>query len=193
MKTKRGAWVAAAMALALLLGVAGCVFASGTEELSQDLVQNPEDGTYTSLFFSEAEDVGVVVADAFLVVGCWENLCTISLDIWHEEGTVVDEISLEFDPLQPYDALALQTPGGYPWPLAQFQHTPSGVIYSIPDLGFQGTGTMRFEFLLGSDALLSVDSAADQVCLHIDFSMHKGGTWNRTIQHGEGTICFLIP
>jgi len=189
MKTKTGAWLVAATVLVVLLGVVGCVSISGTQELSQEEVR--EEADYYALdFFSD----GARVVGAYLVVGSWDNISTVKLEIWHEEGADVDEISLTFDPMSSH-ALALQTPGGYPSPLARFQRATDGrgVIYSIPDVGSQGKGTMTFEFYIRENVLASLNPDTDQIRLHIDFTMHKGGTFSKTTQHGEGDISFKIP
>jgi hypothetical protein len=191
MKTNTKAWLVAVMVLVVLLGVVGCISVSGTEELSQTEVQNRDNWTYTSNFLS---DDGTREAGAYVVVGSSDNICTVKLEIWHEEGTDVDEISLTFDPMLT-DALAFLAPGGYPWPLAQFERTTDGegVIYSIPHAGFQGTGTMVFEFLIRKYIVSMVASPENQIRLHIDFTMHNGGTFSKTTKHGEGDIYFKIP
>lgn len=191
MHTNTRAWVVAVMVLVALLGVVGCISVNGTEELSQTEVQNQDNWTYTSSFLSND---GTREAGAFVVVGSSDNICTVKLEIWHEEGTDVDGISLTFDPMLS-DALAFLTPGGYPSPLAQFQRTPDGhgVIYSIPHAGFQGTGTMVFEFLVRKYMVSFDASPEDRIRLHIDFTMHSGGTFSKTTKHGEGDIYFQIP
>ena len=191
LKTKSRAWLLAATVLVLLLGVVGCISISGTTELSQTEVQQQDDWTYASNFLSGD---GTREAGAYVVVSASENICTVKLEIWHEENTDVDEISLTFDPMLT-DALAFLAPGGYPWPLARFQRTTDGqgVIYSIPHAGFQGTGTMVFEFMIRKYMVSLVASPEDQIRLHIDFTMHEGGTFSRTRQHGEGDIYFQIP
>jgi hypothetical protein len=190
MKTKIEAWLVAATVLVVLLGVVGCVSISGTKELSKAEVREEADG-YVLDFLSGD---GTREAHAYLVVGSWDNICTVKLDICHEEDTDVDEISLTFAPMFS-DALALQTPGGYPSPLARFERTTDGqgVIYRIPHAGFQGTGTMDFEFYIRKGILESLDMFPEQVRLHVDFTIHKGGTFAKTTQHGEGDIYFQIP
>jgi hypothetical protein len=191
-------WLLAAVVLVALLGVVGYVLIGArysTRELSQaEVHKQPQTiGADYVLDFLSGTD-GSRVANAYVVVGSWENVCSVQVSIWHEEGTTVDEISLTFDPIL-RDALALQTPGGYPWPLAEFQATQDGrgVIYNIPDAGFQGTGTMNFEFYIRKDILASAATVEDQVCLHVDFAMHKDGILRETKQHAEGDICFEIP
>jgi len=198
MKTKTKAWLVAAAVLVVLLGVLAYILLSGrysTQQLSQAEVQeHPEviGGSYASDFLAGKD--GSRVADAYVVVGSYDNICSIVVSIWHKEGTIVDEISLEFNPLQPPEALALVTPGGYS-PLGQLQSTSDGkgVIYSIPDTGLLGTGTMNFQFLLREDMLGSVTSPADQISLHVDFTMHRDGGLKPTRQHAEGDIYFKIP
>jgi len=188
MKTNTKTRFVAVMVLVALLGVVGCISVSGTEELSQTEIQHQDNWTYTSSFLSSD---GTREAGAYVVVGSSDNTCTVKLEIWHEEGTDVDEISLTFDPMLS-DALALLTPGGYPSPLARFERTTDGqgVIYTIPHAGFQGTGTMVFGFLIRK---YLVASPEDQTRLHIDFTVHNGGTFSNTTKNGEGDIYFRIP
>lgn len=197
MKTKTRVWLAAAAIMVVLLGVLGYVLLGGrygTRELSQAEVQKDPEviGARYSVDFLSGN--GNRVANAYVAVGAWDNVCTIHVEIWHEEGTIVDEISFTFAPIF-YDALSLKTPGGYPWPLAQFQQTRDsrGVIYSIPDAGFQGTGTMNFEFYMRNDIIASLGGLEDQVRLHVDFTMHRDGVLKATRQHAEGEICIEIP
>jgi len=188
---KTYAWLVAATVVAMLLGDVGCISISGAQELSQTEVQHQDNWTYTSNFLSRD---GAREAVAYLNVGGSDNICSVKLEIWHEEGTTLDELSLEFNPLQLPEALALVATGASSV-LAKLQQEPdgTGVKYSLPDTGFQGCCTMVFEFLIRKDILGSVSSPEDQMRLHIDFTMHKGGTFSKTTQHGEGDIYFQIP
>jgi hypothetical protein len=195
MKTTTRALLVAAVVLVALLGALGYVLLGGrysTRELSQaEVRKQPQTigADYTSDFLSGKD--GSRVANVYVVVGCWDNICTILVQIWHEEGTTVDEISLKFDPIY-HGALSLKARGGL-WPLAQFGADGTGVIYSIPDAGFQGTGTMNFEFCIRKDILASVASPADEISLHVDFTMHRDGVLKATRQHAEGDIYLGVP
>jgi hypothetical protein len=200
MNTKTKVWLVPAALLVVLLGVLGYDVISSrysTQQLSHTEVQEyPEGGSgyiYVSDFLAGNDESRVASADLF--VRSWDNVCTIVLELSHEEGTTLDEISLEFNPLQPCDALALETPEEYPSPLAKYQSTSDGhgVIYSIPDAGSVGKGTMHFEFLLRKDILSSVVSPADPICLHINFNMHRDGGLIVPKQHAEVDIHFKIP
>ena len=200
MNTKTKVWLVPAAVLVVLLGFLGCDVISSrysTQQLSQTEVQEYPDGLGGYIYVSDflAGNDGSPVASADVFVGSWNFFCTIVLEVSHEEGTTVDEISLEFNPLQPCDALALETPEGYPSPLAKYQSTSdgNGVIYSIPDAGSLGTGTMNFTFLLRKDVLSSVASPADPICLHVNFTMHRDGGLIVPKQHAEGDIYFKIP
>lgn len=191
MKMKTKAWLVATTVVVLLLGAVGCISISGAQELSQTEVQHQDHWTYTSNFLSRD---GTRKASAYLIVGGSDNICSVKLEIWHEEGTTVDELSLEFNPLQQPEALALVATGASSV-LAKLQQTPdgTGVKYSLPDTGFQGCCTMVFEFLIRKDLLGGIASPEDQMRLHIDFTMQEGGTFSKTTQHGEGDIYFRIP
>ncbi len=197
MKTKTRVWLITVMVSVAALAVLGYVFLSGrysTQELSQAEVQKQPEviGARYALDFLAGTDRSRV-ANAY-VVGSWEKICTVQISIWHEKGTIVDEVSFTFASIY-YDALSLKTPDGYPWPLAQFQKTTDGegVIYSIPDAGFQGTGTMDFKFYIRKDILGSIASHADEISMHVDFTMHRNGILKATKQHAEGDIRFMIP
>ena len=199
MKRKTKVWLIAGAVLVVVLVLLGYILFSGKVYITQDLrpgeVQVPTTpGDWYAMDFLSGKD-GSRVATAAVSVYSYENICYIWVSLWHEEGTAVDEISLGFNPVQPPDALAVGAPEGYPYPLAEFQRTTdgSGVIYSIPNAGFQGTGTLNFHFWLRKDVLTSLSSPGDQLHLHIDFTMHHGGILKMTRQHTEGDFYFGIP
>lgn len=74
------------------------------------------------------------------------------LEAWHADGTHLDSVDyhvhmpVEGDPHVEY---YLQTPGGYPWPDIRLQRDREGrgIHLSVPDLAFQGSGTVRLEFV----------------------------------------------
>ena len=194
MKTR--VWLVAAAVLVVLLGVLGYVLIGyfltssryGLQELSQAEVREDLQGDSYALDFLSRDDVRV--AGIYVRVNSWENISTMLVEIWHEEGSEIDKISLTFDPMF-YDALFLKAPRES-WPLAQFGTDGTKVIYSIPDAGFLGTGTMLLEFCIRKD-ILSLNPPAGQVCLHVDFTMHRDDILSKTKQHGEGDIFFEIP
>jgi len=92
----------------------------------------------------------------------------VLFSIWHAEGTKLDSLTLVFSSNDMF-LLSLIAPEGRPWPKTDFHKTNDGkgVILDIPDLKFQGEGTVTLEFFL---QLIS-----DRIDLNIDvkFSLHK--------------------
>jgi hypothetical protein len=181
--------------LIVVLGIIAYVFLNGrtsSQWLAQTEVQNFDNWRYTSSFFpsgNEDNTAGVCVD-----VGSWDNICTLRVEIWHEEGFHLDEISFTFDPMYP-DAFSYKTPGGGPWPPVQLGQTSGGkgVVYSIADTGFMGTGTMTFEFVIQENLLGTLGVVPERVRLHVEFSMHKSGFLSKTTERADGDISFTIP
>lgn len=112
------------------------------------------------------EDNGALVAD--LVDGLQNRVAGIHIgpslpegspgtllrvSIPHLEGTQLDSLSIEFESflqveIFPPFEVALAAPKGYPWPAIEFHRSEDGraVAFSVPDLGFQGKGTVNLEF-----------------------------------------------
>ena len=113
----------------------------------------------------------------------------MTIQLWHQENTELDSISLKFNMLQPASALLLAPPEGYPWPPFEYQRTPdgSGVVVNVPDFGPLGTGTVTFEFLLRPSILIK-PLPVGQLRLDISFSMHREGLLKLTKQEAKTTI-----
>lgn len=74
------------------------------------------------------------------------------LEAWHADGTHLDSIGYHVHmPIEGdvYVEYYLRTPGGFPWPNLHFQHDRNGegIHLDVPDLEFQGTGTVRFKLI----------------------------------------------
>ena len=98
MKTR--VWLVAAAVLVVLLGVLGYVLIGyvltssryGLQELSQAEVREDLQGDSYALDFLSRDDVRV--AGIYVRVNSWENISTMLVEIWHEEGSEIDKISL---------------------------------------------------------------------------------------------------
>jgi hypothetical protein len=79
--------------------------------------------------------------------GLTEIPATVS--IWHQESTKLKSLELTFSS-QEFLSVALNVPGGFPWPNLEFHHTSDskGVLFHVADLGFQGTGTVTLDFFI---------------------------------------------
>lgn len=178
-----------------ILGIIGGIVLKGryvTEQLStSDGESNsPKDHVYSLNFLSDT----VGVANLYVSIGTWENTSRLMVSVWHQEGFHLDQVSFTFEPLFS-EAFAYKAPQGGPWPPVQLGQTSDarGVIYSIADTGFMGTGTMDFDFYVRKDVLEGFYGIPERVQLHVDFTMHKDGMLSKTTRHGEGDIYFKIP
>ncbi|HUW47623.1 MAG TPA: hypothetical protein VMW36_02630 [Patescibacteria group bacterium] len=77
------------------------------------------------------------------------GLISMRFSIWHIEKTELDSLYLRFSSANPMQAY-LEMPSGYPWSPISFHQDTDGksVIFKVDDLGFQGSGTVTFDFLL---------------------------------------------
>ena len=93
---------------------------------------------------------------------------SVLFSIWHAEGTKLDSLTLVFSSNDIF-FLALQTPEGLPWPSMNFHKRSDGkgVVLDIPDMGFQGEGTVTLKFFL------QLTSDHLDLNIHVKFSLHK--------------------
>ncbi len=162
-----------------------------TDHLSQDA--STGDGDYTVRFF-ENEQTGKVASVYVRHGEVDDGLYRLMIEVWHQEKTILDSLSLEFNTLRPAKALWMETPSGYPWPPLEYRSSlgpgqddvTGGVIVHIPDLGFQGKGTVRLVFYLRADLLQPQPTEA--LGLDVALSMHRDGLVNLTKKRAETTI-----
>ena len=162
-----------------------------TDHLRQDALAGDNEQT-VSFFQGDEEDK---VASVFVRHGpTGENLYRMMVEIWHREKTVLDSLSLKFNTVRPASALWMETPEGYPWPPMEYRSTidpggndsDGGVIVNIPDLEFQGVGTVRLVFYLRTDVM--IPAPPEELALDVAFSMHGDGLAKLTKQEGGATI-----
>ena len=194
MRSKLGlATVAAGI---LLIAVLVFVFVSETvlpftDHLRQDALAG--DGEHTVRFFQDEDEDKV--ASVYVRHGQAEgDLYRMMVEVWHRNETILDSLSLEFKTVRPASALMLETPEGYPWPPFEYRSAlgpgrtagTGGVIVNIPDLEFQGRGTVTLVFHLRTDVL--TPAPPEKLRLDVAFSMHREGLPRLTRQEGEATI-----
>jgi hypothetical protein len=80
-----------------------------------------------------------------------EGVYFVRANVAHGPGTQLRSARLAFDLGEPLPRFAMEPPSGYPWEPIKFHRGPDGslAIVDIPDLGFQGRGSLTLEFLLG--------------------------------------------
>lgn len=73
----------------------------------------------------------------------------IRLTVWHGDGLRLESLTYTFRPDSRVE-LYLKRPDGYPWEEITFSRgdDPGTTVLEVPDLGFQGRGSVAFELLL---------------------------------------------
>jgi hypothetical protein len=79
------------------------------------------------------------------------------------------------------------------WPETQFRHTDDsrGVVYSVGDLGFFGTGTLTLNFMLAQFS--QPTNSEDNLQFMVEFSMHKKEFLQLTSLKAYATLNIPIP
>lgn len=79
----------------------------------------------------------------------------IRLHVWHAEGTHLESLRYVLRPRgtrSPVEVY-LRRPGGYPWEPITFRRgedDPNATVIDVPDLGFQGRGSVTLDLLIES-------------------------------------------
>ena len=183
------AGILAVMALAFVFGSETVL--PFTDHLRQDALAG--NGEHTVRFFQDEEEE-IVASVHVRHEEVKEDLYRMMVEVGHRGKTILDSLSLKFNSVRPASALWLETPEGYPWPPLEYHAAlgpgrtagTGGVIVNIPDLGFQGRGTIRLVFYLRTDVLSP--APPEELRLDVAFSMHRDGLPNLRKQKGEATI-----
>ncbi|MDM7912782.1 MAG: hypothetical protein QUS09_06765 [Methanotrichaceae archaeon] len=175
---------------ALMLTALGCILSGGCVPTAEDLGADAfevGDAHYLLHFYQDGG--GGVVATASVRVEYSDNLglCSMKVDVTHDESTEIDRISLEFSPVKTPEAVALVTPEGYSWPRAEYHATEEGIICTIADLGSIGRGTVGFEFLVRK-YFLGLPLQDNKINLRVNLATHETGRLVSAVQRGEGEI-----
>jgi hypothetical protein len=82
-----------------------------------------------------------------------DNLHEVRWIISHGEDTRLESVQLGFEFGDRNPQVSFQEPGGSPWEPVTFQRVSDSMgertVFEVPDMGFQGSGTVVLEFLLG--------------------------------------------
>jgi hypothetical protein len=105
----------------------------------------------------------------------------IVFSISHVDGTELDTLTLRFT-ADPYVTSLFLKAASYEWSEAEFHRDGAGILFSVKDLGWYGTGTITLDFLLDPDPQSSVFG------LTIDFSMHYSGFIRLTSLKGHSFL-----
>lgn len=96
----------------------------------------------------------------------------IYISIPHSEDTELDSMTLTFSMNPNYLPIYMEAPQPA-WPETLFSHTDGnlGVVYSVKDLGFYGTGTVTLHFIM--IRTFQYTNPESSLTLELEFSAHK--------------------
>ena len=123
------------------------VKALSVEDLRSEEVREPDE--VHSLFYnSKGERVATL---SLMERGYYsEDVISFRVHVWHREGWKTRSLKLVITPNVSAEVY-LKTPDGYPWNPLKLQRSkddPNSVVLEIPDLGFQGVGSTRLDFIV---------------------------------------------
>ncbi len=121
-----------------------------------DSREETQDNEKHVTFSHKGEDI--VTLSVRATPGAYSDNSTIPLMVVvaHPKNTKIDRLKISIHPPQTsafsYGDIYLKTPEGNPYPMISFHtNTESGKsvsVLDIPDMGVQGKGTVRFDFLM---------------------------------------------
>lgn len=167
--------------LILLLAICTLgVKALSAEDLrSENIVESDE---VHSLFYdSKGERIATV---SLMRRGYYpENLMSFRVHIWHRESGKLKSLKLVIIPNATAEVY-LKTPDGYPWNPIKFQRDKdNSVELEVPDLGFQGLGSTRLDFIL----IPSEKADAISITVKVEFELSEG------IKRYKGESTIVLP
>lgn len=137
--------------------LAGCAGPAhlGTTDLT-DLRRNDEDGETHFTFRRAGKDYLTLSVQYHQGYRSSVNQLPVRLSTWHRDGTRLNSLRYHLfrgDRGQEFSEFYLQTPGGKPFPEMTFQRdmNGNGIHLEIPDLDFQGSGTVSLDFIIEPD------------------------------------------
>jgi hypothetical protein len=162
-----GAWVA---------GCAGPAHLGVTEMDAPD--RSDEDGETHLTFERDGEEYLTLTAGYSEGYRESVNQYPFRLSTSHREGTRLDSLSYRLyraNRAQQFSEFYLRTHGGTPWPELTLQRDRDGqgVRLAVPDLGFQGTGTVSLDFIVQPD---QPSTASDPFVLGLDATFRLSDT-----------------
>lgn len=142
------------------------------------------DGSY----MANVSDSGVQVAELdFRIEHSVANLTShrMQFSIWHTESSHLDSMTLRFS-TEPYVINLYLAASSYDWPVARFTRDVD-VVYSVPNVGWYGLGTVTLDFILDSY------EQVPNLGFTADFSMHMNGFLQLTSLKVNAQLYAPIP
>jgi hypothetical protein len=139
-------------------------------------------------YIANVSDSGVLVAGlAFRIEHSVANLTShrIQFSIWHTDSSHLDSMTLRFS-TEPYVINLYLAASSYDWPVARFTRDVD-VIYSVPNIGWYGLGTVTLDFILDSY------EQVPNLGFTADFSMHMNALLQLTSLKANAHLYTPIP
>ena len=148
-------------AVIVLLGIYGFLFWHPvyllTETLQVGETEEEGDGNYIiGVYDKLGSDVANIAFITGMVTLPSENMTSIRLSVWHEEGTHLDSLQVSFVPSilhHPFHVY-LETPPGGKWTQIDTESSGEKQVFTFPGLGVYGSGTLTLEFLVRRSSTL---------------------------------------
>jgi hypothetical protein len=140
-------------------------------------------------YMANVSDSGVLVAQLYFRIDhSVANLTShrIRFSIWHTDGSQLDSMALRFSTQPEVLALYLGAPS-YDWSGTRFTRDGWDVLFSVPNLGGYGSGTVTLDFILDSYA------RAANLRFTVDFSMHRNAFLQLTSLRANAQLYATIP
>lgn len=199
---RRAGFLVSIVTIVIIAGASGFVALSDeifplNEQLSrQDSLDEEIRGNRSSIllqFHDDRQDVSL--ASDISIRERSDNMYDLRIRTSHTDGadTHLDSLRLRLDPgKQPIPEVALRTPGGHPWEPIHFQRTSDGqaVMVDVPDLGFQGTGTVSLEFLVGP---YPSGEAPEHITIDFDAGLHESRLLKLTDYQADALVEAPMP
>ena len=156
----------------VLVIVAFVLIAVYTSDETTDLKPGPVDFNDASIFneytvrFYDGDDVNKLASVYFRISEEHDGLNEITLQIWHEEDTHLDELKLAFPNIIGNRLMFILPTGS--WPPMEFGRTEDGQgwVIDIPDFGFVGEGSVLMNLSIQSYNL-------EELYCYIDMQLSK--------------------
>jgi hypothetical protein len=142
-------------------------------------------------YIANVSDSGVLVAGLdFRIEHSVANLTShrIQFSIWHTDSgsSQLDSMTLRFS-TEPYVITLYLAASSYDWPGARFTRDNLDVVYSVPNIGGYGLGTVTLDFILDSYG------QAPNLGFTADFSMHMDAFLQLTSLKANAHLYTPIP
>lgn len=192
----------AGLVVALVIGAAGFIGLSErvypfTESLQRvDSLEEEIRGNSSSVLLQfHNEDESVTLAADVRIYQLDNNMYGLSVRSSHTEGvdTKLDSLDLTLNVARrSLPEVALRTPGGHPWEPIHLQQTTDGqgVTLEVPDLGFQGTGTVSLDFLVGP---YQPDDIPESIWVDFNAGLHREERIQLTSYEADSLVEVPMP